>query len=76
VRLARTEGGRLAIGRDRPGRGAWLCRGSQECLERAVRGKAFDRALRCRVGEDEVAEVRSALLGGVDEAPASAGPVS
>ena len=76
VRLVRTEGGRLAIGRDRPGRGAWLCRGSPACLETGGRGKAFDRALRCRVGDDEVAEVRSALLGGEDEAPASAGPVS
>jgi predicted RNA-binding protein YlxR (DUF448 family) len=80
VRLVRTEGGRLAIGRDRPGRGAWLCRGSEECLETAIRRKAFDRALRCRVGDDEVGEVRTALAGGLDavpeEAPASKGPAS
>jgi predicted RNA-binding protein YlxR (DUF448 family) len=62
VRLVRTEGGRLAMGRDRPGRGAWLCRGSRACWESAIRRKAFDRALRCRVGEDEVVEVRSVLL--------------
>ena len=41
--------GSLATGRSLPGRGAWLCRGSAACLERAARRGAFERALRARL---------------------------
>jgi uncharacterized protein len=54
VRVVRTPDGGLAMGRDRPGRGAWLCAGSPSCLELARRRKAFERALR---GAVEVAAV-------------------
>jgi hypothetical protein len=36
----------LAVGRSLPGRGAWLCKGSVGCAERAARRGAFPRALR------------------------------
>jgi len=45
VRLTWT-GSDLAIGRGLPGRGAWLCRSDDGCLERAVRRGAIGRALR------------------------------
>ena len=61
VRVVRPDGGVVRIGRQEPGRGAWLCRGSPTCFERAVRTKAFDRALRCRTGEDEITGLGSAL---------------
>ncbi len=38
--------GELQVGRALPGRGAWLCRDSPECLARARSRKAFARALR------------------------------
>jgi uncharacterized protein len=37
-----------------PGRGAWL-HPTGECLERALRRRAFGRALRCGVGPDPAA---------------------
>jgi predicted RNA-binding protein YlxR (DUF448 family) len=41
--------GSLAIGRTLPGRGAWLCARSPDCLEQADRRSAFSRALRAEV---------------------------
>jgi predicted RNA-binding protein YlxR (DUF448 family) len=38
--------GSLGVGRDLPGRGAWLCAGSPECVVRAVTRRALERALR------------------------------
>ncbi len=43
------------------GRGAWLCRGSLSCLERAIRQHAIDRALRVRVTDEAVQRMRAAV---------------
>ena len=53
----------LAVGRDLPGRGAWLCAGSVACLELAARRGAFARALRTSVEPSAVASLREALAG-------------
>ena len=77
VRVTRTAGGSLAVGRMHPGRGAWLCRDSPVCVEQAVKRKAFDRAFRGRVEGREVERIRTAL-GSRSEAksrPVSEGPV-
>jgi len=53
VRIARTDGGQLAVGRAWPGRGAWLCTASVEaCLDMALRRKALGRALRGDLATD------------------------
>jgi predicted RNA-binding protein YlxR (DUF448 family) len=67
VRVARDESGRLVLGRDRPGRGAWLCRSSAACVDRAIGRRAFDRAFRVRLPDVQVD--RDALVAGA--APAS-----
>lgn len=54
MRVVRTAEGDLAEGRTLPGRGAWLCDGSQACLDLAVRRRAFTRALRAAVDEAAV----------------------
>jgi predicted RNA-binding protein YlxR (DUF448 family) len=52
VRVTRAADGSLLLGRNRPGRGAWLCGGvpagwpEVACVERALRRKAFSKALR------------------------------
>jgi predicted RNA-binding protein YlxR (DUF448 family) len=48
VRVTRTADGGLAVGRARPGRGAWL-HPDASCLAAAVRRRAFTRALRAPV---------------------------
>jgi hypothetical protein len=51
VRLT-LQGGRVEVGAPRPGgRGAWLCP-EPDCLERASRRRAIERALRARVPID------------------------
>ena len=64
VRVVRLEGGALAVGRGRPGRGAWLCRDSPACIDLALRRRAFERALRGPVDLRQVAEIRTALRTG------------
>jgi predicted RNA-binding protein YlxR (DUF448 family) len=63
VRVVAGPGGSLQVGRSLPGRGAWLCAGTTACLETAVRRKAFDRALRMRLGEGAVEHLRTTLVG-------------
>jgi predicted RNA-binding protein YlxR (DUF448 family) len=47
------------------GRGAWLCREHQgACLEEAARKRAWDRAFRIRVGNDEIEQLRARLDAG------------
>jgi hypothetical protein len=57
----------LESGADLPGRGAWLCQGSADCLAAARRNKAFDRALRAVV--DATAFERLAESGGLGTTP-------
>jgi predicted RNA-binding protein YlxR (DUF448 family) len=61
--VVRLDDGSLAVGRRQPGRGAWLCRGSAGCVDRAVKRNAFDRAFRNRVGNVQVDRIRTVLLG-------------
>jgi predicted RNA-binding protein YlxR (DUF448 family) len=61
VRVVAEPGGGLVVGRTLPGRGAWLCAGSQECLEVARRRKAFDRALRTTVRGEAVEGLRTTV---------------
>lgn len=72
VRFARRPDGSLAVGRGEPGRGAWLCAGSEACFDAAVRRRAFSRALRSEVPGQELARLRERLLS--DGASASHGP--
>ncbi len=71
VRVTRSEQG-LAIGRDAPGRGAWVCAGSSRCIERVVRRDTLARALRHGVGAEELEDLRIRLL---DQAPPQEGGV-
>ena len=59
--VALPDGG-LAFGRTRPGRGAWLCRGSLACFDAAARRNAFERALRTTMGSEAVASLRATLV--------------
>ncbi|HEX6311053.1 MAG TPA: YlxR family protein [Acidimicrobiia bacterium] len=61
VRIVRAPDGGLAIGAG-PGRGAWLCAGSVECFDRAIRRRALGRALRRPVTEPEAAALRAKLF--------------
>ena len=62
------------------GRGAWLCREHPTtCLDEAVKKRAVDRALRIRVGNDEIEQLRARLDAGsfpVSGTPVSGIPVS
>jgi predicted RNA-binding protein YlxR (DUF448 family) len=62
VRIARRPDGSLAVGRGEPGRGAWLCAGSEACFDAAVRRRGFGRALRAEVSAHELAWLRERLL--------------
>lgn len=42
-----------------PGRGAYVCSG--KCLEQARRQRGLERALRCRVSDDDYASVADGL---------------
>ena len=55
----RTAEGALAVGRTLPGRGAWLCAESEQCVDLAERRRAFPRALKAPVDEDEVRTLRT-----------------
>jgi uncharacterized protein len=69
VRVARHPDGVLAVGRGEPGRGAWLCAGSESCFDAAVRRRAFGRALRCEVPAHELERLRGKLVSGGDSSP-------
>jgi predicted RNA-binding protein YlxR (DUF448 family) len=59
--VVRTSDGALALGRTLPGRGAWLCGASPGCVDRAIKRRAFNRALRAEVGGEEVEGLRTEL---------------
>ena len=61
VRVVRAPDGTLVVGRTRPGRGAWLCAGSDECMARAARRQSFGRALRAPVADEAVHALRNGL---------------
>ena len=66
MRIAATPEGSLAVGRTLPGRGAWLCRGSSECLDLAERRGGFARSLRRSVAPEAVSALRRSLADGSD----------
>ncbi|MGP0107274.1 MAG: YlxR family protein [Acidimicrobiales bacterium] len=77
IRVVRQGDASLQVGLHQPGRGAWLCRDSPGCFDRAVKRQAFDRAFHERVGCAELDQLRNALRlrpGGLPEA-GSEGPV-
>jgi hypothetical protein len=48
------------LGRDLPGRGAWLCP-TAACFDAAVKRRAFSRAMRRTVDPEALAELRSRI---------------
>ena len=62
IRVARVDAGQLAVGRNLPGRGAWLCEASPvPCLDLAIRRRALGRALRAEVAGDAAVRLRGYL---------------
>jgi predicted RNA-binding protein YlxR (DUF448 family) len=61
IRVVPTEAGGLTVDRSGPGRGAWLCRGSLDCLALAVRRHGFDRAFATAIADAEVECLRAEL---------------
>jgi predicted RNA-binding protein YlxR (DUF448 family) len=70
VRIVRASDGSLAVGRTLPGRGAWLCRGSQVCFEQAAGRGGFARAFRTSIPAVHLDALRSELAG-TDQGPTS-----
>ena len=62
VRLTIDAGGHLALGRQAPGRGAWVCAATSACFDRAVAKNALSRALRAAVSSDDAQQVRSVVF--------------
>jgi predicted RNA-binding protein YlxR (DUF448 family) len=59
----RVEGERVVIDRDRSGgRGAWL-HATEECLDKALRRRAFARAFRGKAGSIDADALRAGLTG-------------
>ena len=65
VRVVRAPSGEISIDLvgKKPGRGAYLCR-SSECLKRAVKSRALERALSVPVPEDVWARLTAELEAG------------
>ena len=62
----------VCVGRTEPGRGAWVC--SEQCLQQAVRRKAFDRAWRRTVRIEELNALQNAfnaVITNMEELPAA-----
>ncbi|NLJ75549.1 MAG: YlxR family protein [Firmicutes bacterium] len=62
LRIVRTPQGSVEIdetGRQ-SGRGAYICR-SQECLEKAVKGRHVEKALKCRISQELYDELKRAF---------------
>jgi len=62
VRVVRTAEGDLAVGRSRPGRGAWICP-DPACAALAGKRRAWPRALRGPVEPEAVDTLTAALAG-------------
>ena len=67
VRVARRATGELVMERSAPGRGAWLCKGcedgvpAEDCLEQAIRRRAFSRAFGVAVSSAAEALLRETV---------------
>jgi predicted RNA-binding protein YlxR (DUF448 family) len=62
LRVTQDRSGAIVVGRNEPGRGAWLCRDSPECVEAAIRRRAFERALRHPVARSAAEALRDQVL--------------
>ncbi len=60
-RVVRQADGQLRVDRTGPGRGAWLCRESPDCIEEAARRRAFDRAFKAPVATIAIEHLRASL---------------
>jgi predicted RNA-binding protein YlxR (DUF448 family) len=60
MRIASGRDGVLRVGRNEPGRGAWVC--SSACLEVAMKKGALVRALRRPLSSAEVEHLRATLF--------------
>lgn len=62
IRVVRTPEGELLLdARDKaPGRGAYICR-KAECLKKAKKSRALERALNISISEDAYASLEAAL---------------
>lgn len=68
VRVVRTPAGDLAVGRHRPGRGAWVCP-DPACGDQARRRRAWGRALRAPVDDAAAEALARTLAGRAEEEP-------
>jgi predicted RNA-binding protein YlxR (DUF448 family) len=59
VRIAAAPDGTVRVGRDAPGRGAWVC--SIPCFDLALKRKALGRALRREITSTEAEALRARL---------------
>ena len=59
VRVGRTADGTLRFGRTLHGRGAWLCQGSRDCFEQAIRRGGFARAFRTAISPSHLDALRA-----------------
>ncbi|HWD72378.1 MAG TPA: YlxR family protein [Actinomycetota bacterium] len=75
LRVVRTGAGDLVVGRDLPGRGAWLCVESPACVDLAQRRDGFSRALRGRVDQAAVERLQAVLAARAGRAPGPPGGV-
>jgi len=68
LRLVNDPDGQVLIDRKgkAPGRGAYLCY-SSECIERAVRTRGVERALRCKIQPLKTADLVAAVVAMLDE---------
>ncbi|MFZ0665072.1 MAG: YlxR family protein [Acidimicrobiales bacterium] len=62
LRMVSTASGGIEVGRNLPGRGAWICAGSRSCLDVALRKGALARALRSGISPVEGDQLRSMLF--------------
>lgn len=62
IRLALDSSGNLTIGRNRPGRGAWLCRDTVlSCFDIAVSRNGFERSFARPIRSPSPVELRNEL---------------
>ncbi|QQS26510.1 MAG: YlxR family protein [Actinomycetota bacterium] len=61
MRCALGPAGTVSVQRGAPGRGAWLCIGSRECFEQALKRRGFERAWHKPVQEGTLDALRVTL---------------
>ncbi|MGO9343700.1 MAG: YlxR family protein [Acidimicrobiales bacterium] len=61
-RVVAGPSGDIQIGRNLPGRGAWICRGSKKCVDRALSKGGLARALRTKLDGGQMDRLRTDLL--------------